>query len=241
MNEELFRAAVENFAVAELPLEIEPAADEIVRSALAKNGVLLIGETHGVLENPLVFYTLMRRFGVACLGLEWLPALRPVVDRFLSSGSLTYPAIADSADGRITAGHFAALRALSQEGLLNKLVLFSPLAGYATWTDRDREMAAHLVAGIGNEPAVAMAGNLHTQLSEHRHGVPMGLHIARERPDTLDVRIDYMSGAYFNLRPKRFGWRIRSRLQPRRFILTWAESRAILTIPEAHLAAVPAG
>lgn len=144
----------------------------------------------------------MHRFGVRCLGLEWPPALRSVIDHFLSSGSLTYSAIADSADGRITAGHFAVLRALSQEGLLNRLVLFSPLASHATWTHRDREMADHLLGGIGKEPAIAAAGNLHTQLSKHRHGLAMGMHVARERPATLEIRIDYMSGAYFNLGPK---------------------------------------
>ena len=182
----------------------------------------------------------MHRFGVRCLGLEWPPALRSVIDHFLSSGSLTYSAIADSADGRITAGHFAVLRALSQEGLLNRLVLFSPLASHATWTHRDREMAGHLLAGIGSEPAVAIAGNLHTQLSEHRHGMPMGMHVARERPATLEIRIEYMSGAYFNLGPKNFGSRFRRWPVRGRLGLTWADPRAILTIPEAHEAAVPA-
>jgi hypothetical protein len=101
-------------------------------------------------------------------------------------------------------------------------------------------MADHLLGGIGKEPAIAAGGNLHTQLSKHRHGLAMGMHVARERPATLEIRIDYMSGAYFNLGPKHFGSRFRRWPKRERLGLTWADPRAILTIPEAHEAAVPA-
>lgn len=78
--------------MAELPLAVEPLADERIRSALDSAGVVLFGEIHGVYENPLAVYTLMRRFELRCLGLEWPPELQLVVASFLTSGRLDFPA-----------------------------------------------------------------------------------------------------------------------------------------------------
>lgn len=227
--------------MAELPLAVEPLADERIRSALDSAGVVLFGEIHGVYENPLAVYTLMRRFELRCLGLEWPPELQPVIASFLTSGRLDFPSIAQSADGRITAGHFAVLRALSQEGRLNRLVRFAPAVAYRKWSDRDHAMASYLLASLGKEPALVAVGNLHSRLLRHRHGEPMGMHVLGERPGTVEISVEYAGGAYFNLASKRFASPLR-RLSPRQEpTLTWSKSRAVLTIPEAHEAAVPAG
>ena len=50
-GEALHRAAAD-FAVTDLSLVIEPAAQAAVRRSLAESGLLLLGEVHGVRENP---------------------------------------------------------------------------------------------------------------------------------------------------------------------------------------------
>ncbi len=241
MNASQFTASIEAFPVVDLPIAVEHVLEERLRAAVSHGAVVLIGETHGVRENPLVLYTLMRRFDVRCLGLEWSPALGSVVDDFLRRGRLTYEPIADSADGRITAGHFAVLRALSSDGRLDRLVLFSPLLPYANWSDRDRDMARHLLEGVRTEPAIAAAGNLHTSFKEHSHGLPMGVHIANARPSSVEIHIEYLRGAYFNFGPKRIRRRFRSWFAPPPASLQWKGGRALLAVREAHIASVPAG
>jgi hypothetical protein len=241
VNASQFTASIEAFPVADLPIAVEHALEERLRSSLSRRAVVLVGETHGVRENPLVLYTLMRRFDVRCLGLEWSPSLGPVIEDFLRGGQLAYEHIADSADGRITAGHFAVIRALSSEGRLDRLVLFSPLLPYSTWSDRDRDMARHLLAGVATDPAIAAAGNLHTSFKEHAHGLPMGVLIANERPSSMEINLEYLQGSYFNFGPKRMRRRFRSAFAPQPASLQWKGGRALLTVPEAHIASVPAG
>jgi len=54
----------------ELGLVIEPSALAAARRSLEEPGFLLLGEVHGVRENPLVIRALMRAFGLSGLALE---------------------------------------------------------------------------------------------------------------------------------------------------------------------------
>lgn len=54
--------AVAEFAVTDLDLVIEPPALSAARQSLDASGLLLLGEVHGVRENPLVIRTLMKAF-----------------------------------------------------------------------------------------------------------------------------------------------------------------------------------
>lgn len=85
--EELDRAAAD-FAVADLSLVIEPPALAAARRSLEESGLLLLGEVHGVRENPLVIRSLMRAFGLSGLALEWPEDLAPVAESFLAGGRL---------------------------------------------------------------------------------------------------------------------------------------------------------
>jgi hypothetical protein len=193
-----FTEAVEAFSVAQLPLEVEPAAGDRVRAAVATGGALLVGERHGVEQNPLVAYTLMHRFDVRILCLEWPADLEPAVERYLAWGRLDASSLRRRPrDDRITAGHFAVLRALAQEARLDRVVLFDPPVWPDTWSERDQNMAARLLAALGGFPAVVMAGNLHTRLRRHRQGEPMGAHVARARPGTREVRLRYPGAGRF--------------------------------------------
>jgi hypothetical protein len=50
-------------------------------------GALLLGELHGIAQNASVIYELMTALGIRRLALEWEPELRPVIDRFLATGT----------------------------------------------------------------------------------------------------------------------------------------------------------
>ena len=175
MDERAFSVAIDGFAVHDLPLSVDVEAEKRIRNALDSGGMLLVGEIHGAAENALVLYTLARRFDVTTVGLEWPPELTPAVSAFLAGGPVPHAPIAGSADGRITAGHFAVLRKLHSEGRLHQAVMFSRLAADRSWSDRDSDMASRLLAEVGDQPALVFAGNLHTSLVPHRYGVPMGV------------------------------------------------------------------
>ena len=102
--EELERAAAD-FAVVDLGLVIEPAALAAARRSLAESGFLLLGEVHGVRENPLVIRALMRAFGLTGLALEWPAELAPAIGAFLAGERLADHPLLWFGDGRITAGH----------------------------------------------------------------------------------------------------------------------------------------
>jgi hypothetical protein len=50
--------------------------------------LLLLGEVHGVRENPLVIRSLMQAFELSGLALEWHEDLAPVAGAFLAGGLL---------------------------------------------------------------------------------------------------------------------------------------------------------
>lgn len=63
--------AVAECAVTDLDLVIEPPALSAARQSLDSSGLLLLGEIHGVRENPLLVRALMKAFGLTSLALEW--------------------------------------------------------------------------------------------------------------------------------------------------------------------------
>ncbi|HEY7200072.1 MAG TPA: hypothetical protein VIC57_07675 [Candidatus Dormibacteraeota bacterium] len=223
-----FLRAIDDFAVGDLDLEVEPPALARLSAKVDAGGPILVGERHGVEQNPLVAYTLMRRFGLRVLALEWAADLRPVIDRFLAEGALDVARLADSADGRITAGHFAVLRALRRDGALDRVVLFDPVPWPGTWSERDRGMAAHVLQETGQATALVMAGSLHTRLRRHRHGEPMGAHLAHARSGAVEVRLRY---------PGETPPTGRAGVCLLRSAGAWLE----LTVPDARQALTPAG
>ena len=59
---------------------IEPAALAAAGRSLDSSGLLLLGEMHGVRENPLLIRALMQAFGLTSLALEWPDDLAPDED-----------------------------------------------------------------------------------------------------------------------------------------------------------------
>src|SRR5256885_16637428 len=106
---EAFLREAAGFVVADLELEAEPSAVSAARRSLDDSGLLLLGEVHGVRENPLLIRALMQVFGLTSLVLAWPDELAPAVAAFLATGTLADHPKLWPGDGRITAGHLAVL------------------------------------------------------------------------------------------------------------------------------------
>jgi hypothetical protein len=101
---EAFVHAAAEFVVADLDLVTEPAALAAAQRSLEESGLLLLGEVHGVRENPLLVRALMQAFGLTSVALEWPDDLASVIGAFLATGTLAdhallWPGMAGSPPG----------------------------------------------------------------------------------------------------------------------------------------------
>jgi hypothetical protein len=81
-----------------------------------RTGLVLLGEGHGIAQTPVLMEELIAWFGLGGIALEWDEDLGPWLDRWITDGVLADLDCRDlavevwSGDGRLTAGHLAALR-----------------------------------------------------------------------------------------------------------------------------------
>lgn len=233
---ELRRAAAE-FTVADVALVIEAAALAAARRSLEASGLLLLGEVHGVRENPLIIRALMRALGLNGLALEWPAELAPAVGAFLAGGTLADHPLLWAGDGRITAGHLAVLRERAAAGPLS-LTLFDGAAGAGwSWSQRDEAMAKRiLAASAAGDGILVVAGNAHTTTTRTGRGMPLGACLARQRPGIAEIRVRYGGGRYYNVEPRRFVGVRRGSRQAR---LHHSRDALVLDLPAAGEAVVP--
>jgi hypothetical protein len=97
-----------------------------------------------------------------------------------------------------------------------------------------RRVLAAPAAGTGT---LVVAGNAHTPVRPTPLGVPLGAVLAARRPGVREIRIDYRSGGYYNLAPRRFRPRTGSRRLPPRLLLR--NENLTLVLPAATEAVVP--
>ena len=234
---EALHTAITGFAVTDLTVVMDPAALAAARRSLDSAGLLLLGEVHGVRENPLIIRALMREFGLTSLGLEWSDELAPMIATFLASGTLADHEGLWSGDGRITAGHLAVLAERATAGPLD-LVMFDGVMGPDwSWTQRDEAMAERILAAAPpGTRMLAVAGNAHTPTRPTDLGVPLGAHLARQRPGVRDIRISYAGGTFYNVEPRQFRPRPSPPPQAR---LHEHGGDLILELPSASEAVVP--
>ncbi|MFI6325628.1 hypothetical protein ACIBG8_49505 [Nonomuraea sp. NPDC050556] len=83
--------AVSGFHAEPLDVPMEEEALELAARSLEESGLLLVGEIHGVRENPLVALTLMRALGVTRLALEWPPEIAADGPTIVVAGNLHTP------------------------------------------------------------------------------------------------------------------------------------------------------
>ena len=234
---EEFHQAIGEFALADLGLVIEPAALAAGRQSLDSSGLLLVGETHGVRENPLLIRSLMQAFGLTSLALEWDECLAPNIEAFLASGTLADHRWLWSGDGRITAGHLAVLAERAAAGPL-QLILFDGVIGADwSWSQRDEAMARRILAASPpGARTLAVAGNAHTPTSPIELGVPMGARLAEQRPGIREIRISYGGGGFYNGQPRQFARRMDPQGKTR---LYQHDGELVLDLPLATEAVVP--
>jgi hypothetical protein len=100
-----------------------------------ESGFLLLGEVHGVRENPLIIAALLREFGLTSLALEWPEGLAPVLRELAAAGPLELILI----DGVMDAGWSWSQR----DEAMARRVLAAPAAAVTTTSRR---------AGSGRAP-----------------------------------------------------------------------------------------
>jgi hypothetical protein len=232
-----FHRAITEFVVLDLDLVIEPRALAAARRSLDCSGLLLLGEVHGVRENPLLIRVLMEAFGLTSLALEWPEDLTPMIQAFLASGTLADHLWLWGGDGRITAGHLAVLADRAAAGPLD-LILFDGVIGADwSWSQRDEAMARRILAtSPPSARTLVVAGNAHTPIRPTELGVPMGARVAEQRPGIRDVRISYGGGSFYNGEPRQFARRTGLQGKIR---LHQHQGELVLDLPAATEAVVP--
>jgi len=199
-----FQRAVDQFDITSSRLTIDPAALAAGRQSLDQSGLLLLGEVHGVRQNPLLARALMAALDVTGLALEWPAELAAPVSGFFADGRVPDHAHLWGGDGRITAGHFALLRERFLAERLRALTLFDGVHE-AGWSQREAMMAERILnAQTPGSRTLVIAGNAHTALTPTMLGVPLGARLAEWRPGVREIRIRYGKGTYYNLSPRRF-------------------------------------
>jgi hypothetical protein len=233
-----FQRAVAAFPVTDPGVQFEPAARAAAQRSLGESGLLLLGETHGVAENPLLIRALLAEFGLTGLALEWHMDLAPLVSAFLAGQPLADDWLLWSGDGRITAGHFAMLRDRAAAGPFQLTLFDVTVHAGSSWSERDQAMAAQVLAGAApGTGTLVVAGNAHTPVERTRLGVPMGANLAQRRPGVTEIRISYASGGFYNGEPRRFRGRIGPRRQHPRLLRR--SGGLVLDLPAATEAVVP--
>jgi hypothetical protein len=226
---EALTSAAQAFDATPLGLQVDPDADAAVRESLQRTGIVLLGEAHGMAETPVLVEELIAWFGLDGIALEWHEDLRPWLDGWIADGVLTDPVRGSDlagevwgGDGRLTAGHLAALRRWAASGVLITLMDGSTNYAPAPGGDRGGDGAAVVErAGRGDgRPVLAapdapggrlvVAGELHTRLEPlplddpigAQIGVPMGVELARRRPGVCSIGCVYGPGQFYNLGPR---------------------------------------
>ncbi|MFC4119096.1 hypothetical protein [Nonomuraea zeae] len=189
--------AVAEFDTDGFELTVTAAALERARRSIDESGLLLLGEVHGIRENPLVVLGLMRVLELGSLALEWPEDLAPQLDLYLTRGGELDHALWWLGDGRVTAGHLAVLKAMA--GV--RVTLFDGGMFTGDWSQRDANMARRLLE-VHAEPMLVVAGNAHARTSPTDLGLPMGACLASARPALESVRIDYGTGSLYNFEPR---------------------------------------
>jgi hypothetical protein len=177
---------------------LDAAALSLAAQSISDSGLLIVGEPHGVRETPSVLYQLASTLGTRAIALEWShEEVDQPLQAFVRGGPFDFEALWSlpgtaeffCGDGRITAGHFALLERLREEGMLEQAIAFDRLdpEPLPEWQVRDREMAERLLAEWRGAPLLVPTGGFHAQ----PQGETMAAHLARARPGLSSAILDY--------------------------------------------------
>ncbi len=235
-----FVEAISDTKVNLIDFDFENKSMETFIAQLQEAPIFLLGEVHGVKENIDVIYTLVKKFGFRNIALEWDQNLQSVLEEYLMSGEIAFPLIMDSCDGRVTAGHFALIKKLNEEGVLDNVVCFDQQAPDRRTNSRDKNMAEMILGRKSGGRILVIAGNLHakTQPIVLNNSVfrPMGEFI-KETQNVIAGEIKYLSGEYENIGVKTFSKK--SSASSRARFYTEKDGRYVFELPEVNPAVVP--
>jgi hypothetical protein len=163
------------------------------------------------------------------------------------TGLIDFDAIQNSPDGRITAGHFALIKKLREEDLLENIICFDQGSMGLGWDARDDNMAKNILANLSNLNilTLAVAGNLHTKVeqvmfkgeSEAHH--PMGERVKEKIPDIATGQIKYLKGKYHNYGVNDFLELESDKQHVNQGFYLSEDGLYTCVVPEAHFATVP--
>jgi len=228
---------VAEFVVTDLDLVIEPPALAAARQSLDSSGLLLLGEIHGVRENPLLIRALMNALGLTSLALEWPEDLTPVIRAFLASGTLADHPQLWGGDGRITVGHLTVLADRAAAAPLDLTLFDGGIGADWSWSQCDEAMARRILAtSPPSARTLVVAGNAHTPIRPIELGVPMGACVAGQRPGIREVQISYGGGSFYNCEPRQFARRAGP---PGKIRFHQHQGELVLDLPMATEAVVP--
>ncbi len=239
-----FIEAIKHTQILEIDTDFDEHAVKALESELADTKLFLLGETHGVRENPDIIYTLFKKFGFRNLALEWEPSLKEKAERFLNGEVLDFDSVKDIPDGRITAGHFALLKKLKEEGLLEKLVCFDQ-GGATSWDKRDENMARNIIQNLTETSTLVVAGKQHTKTEpiifddEKVENHPMGENIKKQIPNVPSGKIKYLTGQFHNYGTRDFREKPEGVDLPKARFYKSDDGIYSFDLPEAHVAVVP--
>lgn len=240
-----FIKAVSSVFIEEIFVIYDEQATQEVAENIGKNKLFILGEVHGVKENVDVIYTLFKKFGFRQLALEWNLELKNVAEKYLRSGEVDFVAIKESPDGRITASHFALLKKLKSEEMLENIICFDGDSNEHEWNARDATMAKNILNNLSGILTLVVAGNLHTKTESITfNGEPgeqhsMGENIKREIPDVATGRIEYLSGQYHNYGTKEFSRISDKEISSKAKFYKNEGGLYIFELPKVHAAIVP--
>src|SRR4051794_39420966 len=164
-------AAAERYPDAPAALTWSPGAMRLAEASLERHRLLLLGECHGVAENPLIAETIAAALQVDTIALEWPGA---DIDRVLEDP------IAWCGDGRVTAGHLALLRRTRCR-----------VVGVDSGWGGDRAATRALGVAAERGSTLFVAGNVHTRLDGFRGRSTAGSILASTRPGLCSLDIHY--------------------------------------------------
>ncbi len=244
-KENSFLEAILATSIQEIPTKFEKGAVQELVKNMKNSKLFLLGEMHGVKENADIIYTLFKKFGFRQLALEWRPELKEVAEHYLETGKLNTETIEGGEYGHITAGHFALLKKLKSEGLLEKFICFDGIPSDGSFNERDKIMAKNILNNISDDPTLVVSGNLHSKTESFVHDNdfneyhPMGKNIKKEIPRVPSGKIMYLQGQYYNLGIKDMANFSHKVNVPEARFFKNKKGEYIFLLPKAHAGIVP--
>lgn len=183
-----------------------------LKEKIQASNFIFIGEIHGIKENLTItknFLNFFKREKIpVILALEWPKELTVEINNFLQKkkNKLDWQnwRFSKSPDGRISKEHLDFLKWLRGKGIM--LICFDE--GGLMWNQRDKKMAQNIFNFYKRNKSkkiLAIMGNLHAKKKdfkfENKIYKPLSLYFSNKK--LLTIKLEYLSGSYFNIKSKR--------------------------------------